>query len=71
MEIEHVVAVARPAHAGVRIDARRRFDLDHVGAEIRQHAAAGRTRPDPGEVEHAQMFQGARAIRAAHVSKSP
>ncbi len=57
MQVEHVVAVPLPAHAFVRIDAGRRFDLDHVGAEVGQDAAAGRSGADAGQIEDAQMVE--------------
>jgi hypothetical protein len=49
VQVLHVGAVARAAHALVRIDPRRRFDLDHVGAEVGElaHAARARAYPRP------------------------
>ena len=55
VQVDHVVAVPRPADAFVRIDAGRRLDLDHVGAEIGQDAAAGRPGADARQIEHAQV----------------
>ena len=44
MKIEHIGAIACPAHALVRIDTGRGFDLDDVRAKIAEDAAAGWTR---------------------------
>ena len=53
MQIEHVVAVARTAHALVRIDPRRSVDFENVGAKIRKDTAASRARARPRQVKHA------------------
>src|SRR5215471_1246354 len=57
VQVEHVVTVTRSAHAFIRIYARGRLDLDHVGAEICQNAAAGRTCAHAGEVQNPKMAQ--------------
>ena len=43
VQVLHVRPVARTAHVLVRIRARRRFDLDHVGAEVGELAHTTRT----------------------------
>ena len=60
MQVLHVIAEAGPGHALVGIDAIGGFDLDDVGAEIRQHPTAGRAGADAAEVEDAQMRKGHR-----------
>ena len=39
------------------------FDLDHFGAEIRQHLRAGRACHDPGEIDNQKTIQGRRLSR--------
>jgi hypothetical protein len=50
VQVLHVGAVARAAHALVRIDPGRRLDLDDVGAEVGELAHAGRSRAHARQV---------------------
>jgi len=52
---------SRPADALVRVHARRRFDLDHVGAEIGELPHARRTRAHAREVEDAKARERPRS----------
>ncbi|CPK17390.1 Uncharacterised protein [Bordetella pertussis] len=56
-----VLEIAAPAVGGehrlVGIDARRRFDPDHVRAEIGQHAHTGRAGPHARQVQDAEALQ--------------
>src|SRR5256885_4838026 len=54
VQVLEIRAVARAAHR-IALDARRRFDLDHVGSEIRELPHAGR----PGA--HARKIEDAKA----------
>lgn len=58
VQVQHVVAVARTADPLVRVDARGRLDLDDVGSEVGEHAAAGRAGTDARQVEHPQVREG-------------
>src|SRR5437762_492351 len=53
VQVLEVRAVARAAHR-VAFDARRRFDLDDVGAEIRELAHAGRPGANARKIEDAK-----------------
>jgi hypothetical protein len=66
VEVLEIRALARTAHALVRVDARRRFDLDHVGAEVGELLDAGRAGADAGEVEHAQAGERTRGGDVRH-----
>ena len=68
MEIEHVGAIPRTAHAFVRVDARRRFDLDDVGTKIAEDAATGRPGAHAREIKHAELCQRGRRLRSSHNS---
>src|SRR4051812_9852613 len=66
VQVLHVVAVPRPAHGLVRIEAGRALDLDHVGPEVGQDARAGRTGAHAGQIEHADKGQSGRWSRPRH-----
>src|SRR5690606_37583601 len=68
VQVEHVVALARTAHALVAIDTGRRLDLDHVGTEIGENPAAVRTGAHAGQVENANVGQCGRSHGARHAA---
>ena len=41
MQVLHVVAIAVAGETVIRVDTRRGFNLDDIGAEVGQHAHAG------------------------------
>jgi hypothetical protein len=46
----------------------RQFDLDHIGAEVRQDLRRPRPGEDAGQVQHLDAFQRARVHRRAPAS---
>ncbi len=66
MQVLHVRAVARPAHALVRVDPRRRLDLDHVGAEVGELPHAGRAGAHARQVENPEARQARWTRRCRH-----
>jgi hypothetical protein len=66
VQVLHVGAMPRPAHAFIGIDPRRRLDLDDVGTEIGELLDAGRPGPYPGQVEDAKARERARSCNSGH-----
>ena len=69
MQILKVAALARPAHRF--FDARRRLDLDDVGAPVGELAHAGRSRPHAGEIEHGKSRKRLRSAGKRHKRRLP
>lgn len=44
------------------------LDLDHIGTHVGQHAGAGRSSHDMGQVQHAHADKGAFALGLRHFS---
>ena len=57
MQVLEVGAVARPAGRVARVEVLGRLDLDDVRSPVSKLADAGRSRADPGEIEHREAGQ--------------
>src|SRR5215472_454998 len=62
VQVLEVGALARAARRIAGLEARRRLDLDHVGAPVGQLAHAGGAGSNPGQVQHREPFERARSF---------
>ena len=64
VQVLKVAALARAAHR--LFHARRRLDLDDIGAPVGELAHAGRARPHAGEIEHGEARKSFRSAGKGH-----